>query len=244
MQVTDRSSKPHPQLIFYTSNKQDAKIKDRRQTNMMGRGDVYMTRHAARADRQQKWGPLPGHSEEDCELSPDGEASAAELKNKFDSITLAHVVSSPFLRCIQTVLPIAIAKGLQIKIEPGIGEVDSTGFWDANRSALEHNFPIDLQYQPILPRHKLQPEWGDGEAAARSKKTVSAIRENLEGPILFCGHGASCLGIAQAFNGCGYVGYSSFSHFIFDGNVWHVEAMGDVSHLSPRHAKESLASAW
>ena len=211
---------------------------------MMGRGDLYMTRHAARADRQQKWRPLPGHSDEDCELSPDGEASAAELKNKFDSITLAHVVSSPFLRCIQTVLPIAIAKGLQIKIEPGIGEVDSTGFWDANRSALEHNFPIDLQYQPILPRHKLQPEWGDGEAAARSKKTVSAIRQSFEGPILFCGHGASCLGIAQAFNGCGYVGYSSFSHFIFDGNVWHVEAMGDVSHLSSRNAKESLASAW
>ena len=206
--------------------------------------DVYMTRHAARADRQSRWRPLPGHSNEDCEISNDGEESAAELKKKFDPIHLSHIVSSPFLRCIQTVLPIAVAKGLPIKIEPGIGEVGSTGFWDAHRSASEHSFPIDLNYKPILPRHELQPEWSDGDAAARSKKPAAAIRQHLDGPILFCGHGASCLGIAHAFNGNGYVGYSSFSQFIFDGNSWHVEVMGDVSHLSRKHAKESLASAW
>ena len=211
---------------------------------MVGQSDVYMTRHAARADRQRKWRALPGHSDEDCEISNDGEASAAELNKKFDSIHLSHIVSSPFLRCIQTVLPIAMAKGLPIKIEPGIGEVGSTGFWDAHRSASEHKFPIDLQYQPIMPRHMLQPEWSDGDAAARSRKAASVIRQNLDGPILFCGHGASCLGIAQAFSGSGYVGYSSFSHFIFDGNAWNVEAMGDVSHLSSQHAKESIASAW
>lgn len=206
--------------------------------------DVYMTRHAARADRERNWRPLPGHSREDCELSNGGHEAAEQLANKFESIHLSHIVSSPFLRCVQTVLPIAIAKGLSIKVEPGIGEVNSTGFWDANRLASEKNFPIDTDFIPAIPRDKLRPEWGDGDAADRSRKATSELRERLDGPILFCGHGASCLGIAEAFGGSGYVGYSSFSQFILEGGSWTVQAMGDVSHLSDKYAKESLASAW
>ena len=127
--------------------------------------DVYVTRHAQRADKSRNWTPLAGHSVEDCELSTEGEEASLQLTKKFEGIELSHIVSSPFLRCIQTVLPLAIAKGIEIKIEPGIGEVECKEFWNATRLASEKKFPVDLNFKPVLSRDDLGPEWGDSAAA-------------------------------------------------------------------------------
>ena len=73
------------------------------------------------------------------------------------------------------------------------------------------------------------------------------VRERLAGPILFVGHGASCLGLVQAFGGSGYVGYTSLSHFRSEGldagSQWVLQGeQGDVSHLSDKET--SRGSAW
>eukprot|EP00980_Cylindrotheca_fusiformis_P007660 scaffold1605_cov141-Cylindrotheca_fusiformis.AAC.23 len=209
--------------------------------------DVYMTRHSARADKDSpNWKPLPGHAYDDTECSPGGNQASQELATRFQSLEVAHIISSPFYRCLETVAPIASLKGIKIKVEPGLCEVLTDfppGFRDI--STLLQSFPtLDQEYQPIMTREQLSQEYGDQSAALRSKRVSRILRERLNGPILFCGHGASCLGIGEAFGGSGYVGYSSLSHFSFDGQQWSVRKMGDVSHLSKKLRSQSISSAW
>lgn len=210
--------------------------------------DVYMTRHSARADKARNWKPLSGFSRVDTECSVQGDQASQELATFLSQTQLSHIVSSPFYRCIQTVAPIAKCLGIKIKVEIGICEILSTfppGFQETSQLAqMFGDNIIDLDYQPILQRNQLSPESSDSTAAERAGNVAQKVRESLDGPILFCGHGASCLGIGQAFGGSGYVGYTSISHFAFHDNHWSVMKMGDVSHLSEKIRNESLNSAW
>jgi len=213
--------------------------------------DVYMTRHSARADSDcEDHEPLPGYARDDTHLSKNGEQATVELTDRLQNIEISHIVSSPFVRCIQTVTPIARSKNIKIKVEPGMCEVLNysfpPGFHDAQQ-LLADGFPVDVKYEPVMSRDKLQREFGDGVAADRSKKVATLLRQRLrDGAILFCGHGASCLGIANAFGGSGYVGYSSLSHFRRDdkSGKWNAITMGDVTHLSGDLKRQSLDSAW
>lgn len=152
--------------------------------------------------------------------------------------------------------PIAAAKGLSVKVEPGLCEVLTTfppGFWDTPRflaaagigSDNDEKIPIDLTYQPVMTRQDLQTEFHDGQAAHRARDFALQLRVQLDGPILLCGHGASCLGMAQAFGAQGYVGYASISQFRKDqnGGAWQVVQFGDVSHLDELQ-RQALDSAW
>jgi broad specificity phosphatase PhoE len=211
--------------------------------------DVYLTRHSARADRDHaRWRPLPGRSSDDTELSEGGEVATQQLTTRFQNIHLDHIVSSPFYRCMQTVAPIAQAKGLKIKVEPGICEVLGIfppGFWSAEKLATETNLPVDTDYKPAVQISDLSKEYSDSECASRARQAVLDVRKDLEGSILFCGHGASCLGIAEAFGSRGYIGYSSFCHFRQASNgKWKALDFGDVSHLEGELRKQSLSSAW
>ena len=228
-------------------------------TNTANTDDVYMTRHGARADREiYNWKPLPGHQRDDTELSQGGLQSSEQLADRLASpspsaaaaatANIDHIISSPFYRCVQTVAPLAKRLQLPIKIEPGLCEVLTTfppGFWSTED--LAQDFPIDLDYKPVLSRDQLKREVGDGQAAARARRVSLELRHRLSGTMLFCGHGASCLGIAQAFGGAhDYVGYSSISHFTFDfdGQKWNNVLLGDVSHLPEPLRQQSINSAW
>ena len=171
-----------------------------------------------------------------------------------DGWKLSHIVSSPYVRCMETADVVARALGnIAIKVEPGIAEVNASrhlGFLDA--SDLKPSFPlVDMEYRPVVNREDLPVEYSDGAAARRSADTARRVRERLKGSILFVGHGASCLGIAGAFGHCGYVGYTSLTHFVRDGDgengdakkKWKLDGeFGDVSHLSDKQT--SLDSAW
>lgn len=207
-----------------------------------------MTRHSARADKENpNWKPLPGHAYDDTECSQGGNQASQELAEVFRDVDVAHIISSPFHRCLETVAPIASLKNIKIKVEPGICEVLMTfppGFQTMDKLVQRFYNLLDVHYQPVMTREQLCEEHSDRSAASRSKQVAIVLREQLDGPILFCGHGASCLGIGEVFGGAGYVGYSSLSHFSNNGNGWSVQKMGDVSHLSKKLRNQSLSSAW
>eukprot|EP01062_Namystynia_karyoxenos_P004814 TRINITY_DN11698_c0_g1_i1.p2 TRINITY_DN11698_c0_g1~~TRINITY_DN11698_c0_g1_i1.p2 ORF type:complete len:176 (+),score=51.60 TRINITY_DN11698_c0_g1_i1:238-765(+) len=156
-----------------------------------------------------------------------------------------HVVSSPFVRCVQTAAPVATALGTTIKIEPGICEVLSTfppGL--LSDEELRARFPlVDPAYTPVVPRTQLRRECGDSQAAQRAAAAALELRRRLRGPMLLVGHGASCLGCVRAFGGSGYVGYCSLTRFAPSGDGWVcIGTPGDCSHLTD--AESALASAW
>merc|ERR1711920_106787 len=196
-------------------------------------------------------GKKAGHGRrDDPQLSPAGHEQAQQLADKVVAIhkdqPLSHIVCSPFVRCLETARPVAEALGLPIKVEPGICEILSTfppGFLDT-KDLREQFTSIDDTYVPKVRREQLSAEYGDGQAARRAKQAALAVREALEGPILFVGHGASCLGIAEAFGGNDYIGYASLTHFVPSSGRWSVKgSFADVSHLSAQHQRTSEASA-
>ena len=216
--------------------------------------DVFVTRHGARIDKEDsQWLRKAGHSRrDDPHLSADGHQGAQELAVHLaaqqPTFKLQHIVTSPFVRCVETAYPIAEVLDLPLLVEPGICEILTTfppGFLSAEE--LRARFPrVDPLYVPIMTAAQLSREHGDGQAARRAGQAAKEVRDRLEGPILFAGHGASCLGLVEAFGGGGYVGYVSLSHFTQSGNGsrWQTVKQGDVGHLSRALARQSLDSAW
>ena len=215
--------------------------------------DVFVTRHGARIDKEDSgWLTRAGHGRrDDPHLSAAGERGAAALADRLATGADARVrfiVTSPFVRCVQTAHIIAERLDLPVLVEPGVCEILSTfppGLLPLDE--LARRFPrIDKTYEPVVPVAELRPERGDSEAARRAAKAAAAVRERLgPGPVLICGHGASCLGVVGAFGGSGYVGYVSLSHFRRESGGWRqVGELGDTSHLPPELARQSRESAF
>eukprot|EP00667_Euglena_gracilis_P023927 EG_transcript_27253 len=216
--------------------------------------DVFVTRHGARIDTvDYDWLRKAGHSRsDDPYLSSEGiqgaQQLAAHLRDTQGANQIRHVVTSPFTRCVETADVIAEALELPLLVEPGICEVLATfppGF--LSTAELRERYPrVDVAYRPVMTRSDLCAEYGDGQAATRAGQTATEVRRRLSGPILFVGHGASCLGICKAFGGSGYVGYVSLSRYHHDPLTqrWRTVEQGVVGHLTPKLARQSLNSAF
>lgn len=213
---------------------------------------VYLTRHGARIDSDDSdWLKKCHHNRsDDPHLSPSGRIGAQELaqrlKTSLSGNRIKHIVSSPYIRCVETANVIAQELNLQIKIEPGIAEVNSSRkpqFLDTDQLQRQFN-RIDVHYMPAMSREDLPFEYSDGACANRSAIAARKVRTELTGGILFVGHGASCLGIAGEFGHRGYVGYTSITKFIQrDGGTYRLDGLfGDVSHLTDQQT--ALDSAW
>jgi 8-oxo-dGTP diphosphatase len=55
-------------------------------------------------------------------LDKRGRKQAEELVEELAPFTIERIVSSPYLRCVQTVEPLAKARGLEIEERPELGE--------------------------------------------------------------------------------------------------------------------------
>lgn len=78
---------------------------------------AYLVRHAKAGDRDE-W-------EGDDRLRPltkSGHKQAEGIKEQLQDIPIRRIVSSPYLRCVQTVEPLARARGLPIDLNDGLAE--------------------------------------------------------------------------------------------------------------------------
>ncbi len=78
---------------------------------------VFLVRHAKSKNRE-RW-------EDDDALRPltrAGRAQAEALVGVLKTFSLQHVYSSPFLRCVQTIEPLARARTLSIETTPALAE--------------------------------------------------------------------------------------------------------------------------
>jgi 8-oxo-dGTP diphosphatase len=74
------------------------------------RAPVYLVRHA-KAGRRDRWEP----PDEERPITPRGRKQARRLVERFEGLDVARIVSSPFVRCVQTVEPLAQARGLRVE---------------------------------------------------------------------------------------------------------------------------------
>lgn len=78
---------------------------------------VLLVRHAAAGDRDEWTEP-----DEERPLSPKGVRQADGLVEALDGYELARILSSPYLRCTQTVAPLAAARGIEIEERDELAE--------------------------------------------------------------------------------------------------------------------------
>jgi phosphohistidine phosphatase SixA len=81
---------------------------------------IYLVREADAGGRLSWPGP-----DKLRPLSAEGWRQAQELAERLDGAPVARVISSPWLRCRQTVLRLADARDLQVEPEPALGEIAS-----------------------------------------------------------------------------------------------------------------------
>src|SRR5262249_31467312 len=74
-------------------------------------------RHAKAGVRAQWEGP-----DEVRPLTRRGRKQAARLVERFEGLELGRVLSSPYVRCVQTVEPLAAERGLPLEREPALAE--------------------------------------------------------------------------------------------------------------------------
>lgn len=78
---------------------------------------VYLVRHAKAGERARWKGP-----DEERPLTEEGRRQAERLVERFQGAEIERIVSSPFLRCIQTVEPLARSRGLEVEIADELAE--------------------------------------------------------------------------------------------------------------------------
>jgi len=103
---------------------------------------IYLVRHAQAGKRD--------HWRDDDQLRPlteVGHEQAVELAMRFDSVAVPQVLSSPYLRCMQTLEPLARRKGL---------EVEPTGVL-----AEGHAFVAVIDLLLAVPEHTVLCSHGD-----------------------------------------------------------------------------------
>jgi probable phosphomutase (TIGR03848 family) len=108
------------------------------------------------------------------ELDEAGKEQAERMVERLAGLGLAAVVSSPALRCEQTVAPLLAERGLTAVTEPCLAEVDY-GSWTG--SALK-----DLAKEPlwrVVQAHPSAAVFPDGEGlAAMQARAVAAVRRH------------------------------------------------------------------
>jgi 8-oxo-(d)GTP phosphatase len=81
------------------------------------RSPVYLVRHAKAGVRELWEGP-----DEQRPITRRGRGQADRLVERFQGLEIGRVVSSPLLRCIQTVEPLARSRGLEVEIADELAE--------------------------------------------------------------------------------------------------------------------------
>ena len=84
---------------------------------MIASSQVFLVRHAKAGDRDAWTEP-----DEVRPLSPKGRLQAEALVTAFADIELKRILTSPYLRCRQTVQPLAVRRGMKVEIAPELSE--------------------------------------------------------------------------------------------------------------------------
>ncbi|KAM7210737.1 Histidine phosphatase superfamily [Rhypophila decipiens] len=150
----------------------------------------------------------------DIPLSIHGEKQAAELRDYLKGLNqpIDLVVSSPFVRCVQTVEPVATNLNLDIWPEAGFGE-----WYGKNRNGAEDPQPAPLHLlHDIFPAvtasyETIEVPNPDGEGIAdlyaRSERVLSALISRLEEDprkprtVLICTHAATFVALCRVLAG-------------------------------------------
>lgn len=191
---------------------------------------IYLVRHGERLDAvDKKW-----HGEKyNSPLSPLGFEQVQQLGERLRDEPIDLIVSSPYLRALQTTNAIAEARNQRFIVDAGIGE------WQG-KSMMPSPPKITLPSQqdfPLMDLHheaEVNPIWGESvpQVFERYRRAVQALLDQYDGNILVVGHGRTVTGTAHVLTG---KPESSFKYHLAGLTMlregWTLELNSDTSHI-------------
>ena len=136
-----------------------------------GRGvKLYLIRHAKAESRAGWW-----HEDVLRPLSPAGHGEAMGLVERLDGVPIARVISSPALRCRQTVEPLAARSDWSVEIEPRLGEGSSMSDALALIGSLGNRPVVLCSHGDLIPGPA-----SSGSRPARSSSRAAPRAEGLD----------------------------------------------------------------
>lgn len=164
---------------------------------------IWIVRHGNREDFQSPGWARTAERPYDPALSADGETQAREVGRSLRSEPVDCILTSPFLRTIQTARHIADALDLPVCLEPGIGEIlpDIQAMPALlSREEQARKFPrIDWSYNAA--GRLSYPESSDA-GHNRAAATAQALTVRFHGKnLLMVTHGAPVVGIVKGLTG-------------------------------------------
>ncbi|MDJ0900005.1 MAG: histidine phosphatase family protein [Xenococcus sp. MO_188.B8] len=199
---------------------------------------VWIARHGNRLDFVNPEWFNTARRRYDPPLSEDGLIQAQELGQRLKNHDISHIISSPFLRTIQTANEVAQVLDLPIKLEAGLSEWLNPDWMDSYpeihpQEFLAEEYPrIDWRYQSLVT-----PSYPETEAKVtrRTKQIASKLMRQFSEDILLVGHGASVLGITRGLvrgNPTFKVPLCSLTKVVCSAGDGELTLQTDTSHLS------------
>ena len=199
---------------------------------------VWIARHGNRLDFVNPEWFNTARRRYDPPLSEDGFIQAQELGQRLQNQDISHIISSPFLRTIQTANEVAQVLDLPIKLEAGLSEWLNPDWMDSHpeihpQDFLAEEYPrIDWSYQSLVT-----PSYPETEAKVtrRTKQIASKLMRQFSEDILLVGHGASVLGITRGLvrgNPTFKVPLCSLTKVVCSAGDGELTLQTDTSHLS------------
>ena len=147
---------------------------------------VFLVRHGLTAQTGHRlYGRTAG-----IDLDARGRAQAEQLVSRFEGVRLTAVYSSPLERCVQTVAPLAAARRLTIRTDPGLIEMDA-GDW-TGRTLAQLRRTSAWRTVQRTPSAFVFPGGGEAFTDAQSR-AVGAIeriaRRHRRGAVVLATHG-------------------------------------------------------
>ncbi len=202
------------------------------------RQTVWIARHGNRLDFVNPEWFNTARRRYDPPLSEDGFIQAQELGQRLKNQNISHIISSPFLRTIQTANEVAEVLDLPIKLEAGLSEWFNPDWMDSHpethpQEFLSEKYPrIDWSYQSLVT-----PNYPETQAKVtrRTKQVATQLIRKFSEDILLVGHGASVLGITRGLvkgNPTFKVPLCSLTKVVCHAGDSELTLQTDTSHLS------------
>ena len=164
---------------------------------------VYAVRHAESLANAGQTDSL------NSALSALGERQVEALRRRFSVTPLAAIYSSPFLRCLQTALPIARAVDLPIFLRPELSEHHHLEPGARADSELEAVREIVRRHPGVVPCSDYGGAYGwppvdesSGEVIARMRAFAAFLKNRWRGPedsVLLFSHGSPIARLIEAW---------------------------------------------
>src|SRR5881409_4032898 len=131
---------------------------------------LFLIRHAVTAQTGRVlYGRTPG-----IDLDDRGRAQAAGLVDRFASVKLTAIYSSPLERCVQTIEPLAAAKRLPVNPAPDLIEMDAGSWTGRTLAQVRRTKPWrTVQHEPSAFRF---PGGGEGFVEAQDRAVAEIGR--------------------------------------------------------------------